>query len=67
MPPMPPMPPPPGIAGAAVALGSLGNHGLGGDQQAGDRGRVLQSRADDLRRIDDAGLEHVHDTLRSGR
>src|SRR5262245_14956465 len=40
-------------------LGRLGHTGLGGDQQTGDGGRVLQGRADDLCRIDDAFLEHI--------
>ena len=56
---MPPMPPPPGIAGAELLLRRLGDHRLGGDQQAGDRSRVLQGGAHDLGRVDDAGLEQV--------
>ena len=44
---------------ASVLLRSFGNHGLGGDQQTGDRSRVLQSRANDLDRIDDAERDHV--------
>ena len=57
--PMPPMPPPPGIAGARLLLRHFGDHRLGGDEEAGDRGRVLQRGAHDLGRIDDAGLDHV--------
>ena len=54
MPPIPPMPPPPpGIGGRGV-LRTLGHHGLGRDQQAGDRGGVLQRAAHDLGRVDHA-------------
>ena len=56
---MPPMPPPPGIAGTRAPSSAFGDHRLGGDEEAGDRGRVLQRRAHDLGRIDDAGLDHV--------
>ena len=42
-----------------LVLGPLGDHGLGGDQERGDRGRVLQGDAHDLGRIDDAGRDHV--------
>ena len=63
IPPMPPMPPmPPAAAGGrhrAGLLGLLGDHRLGGDQQAGDRGGVLQRGAHDLGRVDDAGLHQV--------
>jgi hypothetical protein len=55
---MPPMPPPPGIAGAGSFFG-FGDHRLGGDEQAGDRGGVLQGGAHDLGRIDDALADHV--------
>ena len=59
MPPMPPMPPPwpwpwPSSFFGASAIGRLG-----GDQQAGDGGRILQRDAHDLGRIDDALLDHV--------
>src|SRR5579883_3475445 len=37
----------------------LGDHRLGGDEQAGDRRRILQRGADDLHRIDDAGLHQI--------
>ena len=53
---IPPMPPPAGMAAAPYLLRLLGDHRLGGDQQAGDRGGVLQSGAHDLGRVDDAGL-----------
>src|SRR5438309_1522555 len=43
----------------AATLRRLGDHRLGSDQQAGDRGRILQRDAHDLGRIDDAGLDHV--------
>jgi hypothetical protein len=36
-----------------------GDQGFGGQQQACDRGCVLQRRAGDLGRIDDAGLDQV--------
>src|SRR5207248_8739554 len=42
-----------------LGLRLLGDHRLGSDQQAGDRGRILQRDAHDLGRIDDAGLDHV--------
>src|SRR3546814_9620903 len=52
------------VRSAAVAvlllLGRVGDHGLGRDQQARDRRGILQRRAHDLGRVDDAGLEHVH-------
>src|SRR5713226_954918 len=40
-------------------LGDLENHRLGGQHQGRDAGRILQGRAGDLGRVDDAGLEHV--------
>src|SRR3546814_120360 len=43
-----------------LLLGRVGDHGLGRDQQARDRRGILQRRAHDLGRVDDAGLEHVH-------
>src|SRR6266568_87380 len=48
-----------GCGGGLVLLRLLRDHGLGGEEQARDRGRVLQRRPGDLRGIDDAGLEHV--------
>ena len=63
IPPMSGMPPPP----AAVLLGHLGDDRLGGEDVLGDRGRVLQRRARDHRRVDDAGLRQVDDTRRSRR
>ena len=57
---MPPMPPPPAAhRHRGLLLRQFGDHRLGGDQQTGDRGRVLQRGAHDLRRVDDAGLDHV--------
>ncbi len=38
----------------------------GGDQQAGDRGRILQSATHDLRGVDDAGLHQVLEFRRLG-
>src|SRR6516165_6701586 len=46
------------IAGLLL-LGDVGNTGLGGQQQAGNRGAVLKSAARHLDRIDDAGLAKV--------
>ncbi len=61
MPPIPPMPPPGGIGGIAddSVIGFLRNHRFGGQQHAGDRGGILQCRADDFGGIDDARLEQV--------
>jgi hypothetical protein len=42
-----------------LLLRQLGDHALGREQQPGDRGRVLQRRAGDLGRVDDAGLDEV--------
>src|SRR5262245_3645884 len=42
-----------------LLLRSFGNHGLGRDEQTGDRRGVLKSRADDLDRIDDAESDQV--------
>src|SRR3954454_3675200 len=42
-----------------LGLRPIGDHRLGGDQEAGDRGGVLQCNPHDLRRIDDAGGDHV--------
>src|SRR6188508_1809805 len=45
--------------GSAGLLGLVGDDGLGGEEEAGDRRGVLQCRAGDLGRVDDAGLDHV--------
>src|SRR4029453_13130394 len=37
----------------------LGDEGLGGEHEARDRRRVLQRGANDLRRVDHAGLDEV--------
>ncbi len=50
-PPMPP-PPPPGAGGRL--LGALGDERFGGEDQAGDGGRVLQGGTGDLGRVHDA-------------
>src|SRR3569623_2778134 len=42
-----------------LLLRQFGNHRLGGDQQARDRRRVLDRRAHDLGRVDDALGHHV--------
>ena len=51
--------PPPGMAGGAILLRRLGDHRFGGDHEAGDRSCVLQGDPHDLRRVDDAGVQHV--------
>src|SRR5215213_3285235 len=48
-----------GHGGGLLLLRLVGHHGLGGQEQAGDRGRVLQGGTDDLGRVDDPRLEHV--------
>jgi hypothetical protein len=55
------------ISDAAIKIEPVGDHRFGGDQQAGDRGRVLQRHAHDLGRVDDAGLRSCRHTSRSGR
>src|SRR5690349_21523106 len=40
-------------------LDMIGDAGFGGDQQAGDRGRILQRRANDLGGIDDTRRDEV--------
>jgi hypothetical protein len=39
----------------------LCNHGFRGDQKTCHRGCILQRDPNDLRRVDDAGLDHVHE------
>src|SRR5579864_4248485 len=46
-------------AAGALVLGLVGDDRLGGEEERGDRGRVLEGRAGDLGRVDDAGLEQV--------
>src|SRR5258708_24625150 len=46
-------------AGRRLGLRLLGHHRLGGDEQASDRGGILQRHPHHLGRIDDAGLHHV--------
>src|SRR5215469_15839007 len=48
-----------GGGGGGVLLRLLGDHCLGGEEQRRDGRRVLQRGTRDLRRVDDAGLEHV--------
>jgi hypothetical protein len=58
MPPMPPPPPPPiGIAG--LSFGTSATIASVVIRRPATEGRVLQRGAHDLRRIDDAGLDHV--------
>src|SRR3954462_6132601 len=45
--------------GSARLLRLVGDDGLGGEEQRGDGGGVLQGRARDLRRVDDAFGDHV--------
>src|SRR3954447_20651467 len=50
------------VAGAAFLLlvfGQVGDQGVGGQQQGADAGGVLEGRAGDLGRVDDAGLDQV--------
>jgi hypothetical protein len=46
-------------ARCGLLLGPLGDHGFGGDQETGDRCRVLQRRPHHLGGIDDARLDQV--------
>ena len=48
---------------SGLFLRSLRDHRLCGDQEARHRSRALQSRAHDLRRIDNAGLDQVDELL----
>src|SRR5215475_4876276 len=48
-----------GHRGWGPFLGLLGHHRFGRDQQARDRGGILQCQPDDLGRVDDAGSDHV--------
>src|SRR6478609_2764481 len=47
-------------------LGLVGHNGLGGEEQRGDRRGVLQRRAGDLRRVDDACGDEVDVLARGG-
>ena len=55
------MPPPMAAAAAAASslLGIVGDGRLGDEDERGDRRGVLQRRAGDLDRVDDAHLEQV--------
>ena len=44
---------------AALLLRNFSDHGFRGDQQPGDRRRVLQCRTHDLGRIDDALSDQI--------
>src|SRR3954452_8247167 len=48
-----------GRSGRALLLRLVGDEGLGGEDHAGDAGRILDRRARHLGRVDDAGAEHV--------
>src|SRR5690606_922382 len=52
--------------GRGFLLGLFGNHCFGGDEQAGDRGSILQRGAHDLGRVDHALLEHVTELVGLG-
>ena len=56
---MPPMPPPRRHRHRFFLLGFLGDHGLGGQQQRGDGGGVLQGKAGHLGGVDDTGYHQV--------
>jgi hypothetical protein len=51
--------PPGGIAGAVSFFGLSATNRFGGDQERGDRGRILECNAYDLGRVNDAGRNHV--------
>src|SRR5215831_19799203 len=51
--------PGPAWHGQALLLRQLGDHGLGRDEQAGDRGRTLQRRAHHFGRVDDALRDEI--------
>ena len=44
---------------SSLGLRNLDNQCFGGEQETGNRGRVLQRRAGDLGGVDDAGLDQV--------
>src|SRR5690349_16003079 len=52
--------------GVLLLLGNLGDHRLGRQHHRCDRRRVLQRRAGDLGRVDDARLEHVRELVVQG-
>ena len=47
-------------------LRNLADERLGGEHQAGDRSRVLKRDTRDLGRVDDAGIDHVDESLALG-
>src|SRR4051794_30730927 len=47
------------VVALLILLGDVGDDGLGGQEQAGDAGAVLQGTAGDLDRVDNAGLAQV--------
>src|SRR5271170_1396763 len=48
-----------GHGGRAILLRRLGDHRFGRDHEASDRSRILQGDPHDLRRIDNADVQHV--------
>ena len=62
---MPPIPPLPGIGGVGTCfLRQLGNHRFRRDEQASNRGCILQRRADHLGRIDNSLGHQVAELVR---
>src|ERR1700687_15340 len=53
-------------AAAPLLFGDLGDHRLGGEHHRCDRRGVLKRRASHLGRVDDTGLEHVHELVVEG-
>src|SRR5580658_4492576 len=51
---------------SCLLLRNFDYEGFGGEQETGNRGRVLQRRAGHLGGIDDAGLDQVFEVARSG-
>src|SRR5262249_30014009 len=47
------------VSGGLLLLGRFGDEGLGGEEETGDGGAVLQGGTGDLGRVDDPGGEHV--------
>ena len=56
---MPPIPPSGGIPGWPLGFAPVSHHALGGDQQPGDRGVILQCHPHDLGRVDNAGCHRI--------
>ena len=50
---------PGGHGGGFFFFGDVGDQALGGQDHGGDGGGIFEGAADDLERVDHAGLEHV--------